>query len=86
MPRDCAAEVIAEPGAGEAVLGRALPALLTLIAADIAGAAEWQLQATAEYAIIAVPFPVLRHEEFLKPLTPATQPDIRQLHYHASGK
>ena len=54
--RDCAAEVIAEPGAGEAVLGRALPALLTLIAADVAGAAEWQLQATAEYAKVRAQF------------------------------
>lgn len=54
--RDCAAEVIAEPGTGEAVLARALPALLTLVAADIAGAAEWQLQATAEYAKQRVQF------------------------------
>lgn len=31
-------------------LGKAEPMLLTLIAADIAGAAEWQLQTTVEYA------------------------------------
>ena len=50
------AELIAAPGEGEAVLTRALPALLTLIAADIAGAAEWQLQATADYAKVRVQF------------------------------
>ena len=54
--QDCEAEVIAEPGAGDAVLARALPALLTLISADIAGAAEWQLQTTAEYAKVRVQF------------------------------
>lgn len=48
--QDAEAEVIAEPGTGEAVIAAALPALLTLLAADIAGAAEWQLQTTAEYA------------------------------------
>ena len=31
-------------------------ALLTLIAADIAGAAEWQLQTTAEYARVRTQF------------------------------
>ncbi|TNF86662.1 MAG: acyl-CoA dehydrogenase [Gammaproteobacteria bacterium] len=50
------AEVIAEPGEGEAVLARALPAILTLIAADMAGAAEWQLQTTAEYAKVRMQF------------------------------
>ena len=50
------AEVVAEPGQGEAVLARSLPALLTLISADMAGAAEWQLQATAEYAKVRVQF------------------------------
>lgn len=49
---DVEAEVIAAPGSGADVLARALPALLTLISADMAGAAEWQLQATAEYAKI----------------------------------
>jgi alkylation response protein AidB-like acyl-CoA dehydrogenase len=38
------------------VLARALPAILTLIAADMAGAAEWQLQATAEYAKVRTQF------------------------------
>jgi alkylation response protein AidB-like acyl-CoA dehydrogenase len=50
------AEVVAEPGQGEAVLARSLPALLTLISADMAGAAEWQLQTTAEYAKVRVQF------------------------------
>jgi len=54
--RDVEAEVIAEPGKGEAVMAAALPALLTLLAADIVGAAEWQLQATAEYAKTRVQF------------------------------
>ena len=35
---------------GVAALSQAMPAIWTLIAADIAGAAEWQLQATVEYA------------------------------------
>jgi alkylation response protein AidB-like acyl-CoA dehydrogenase len=50
------AEVIAPPGEGERVLERALPAILTLIAADMAGAAEWQLQTTAEYAKVRMQF------------------------------
>lgn len=50
------AELISEPGQGDAVIFRALPALLTLVAADIAGAAEWQLQATAEYAKVRTQF------------------------------
>lgn len=54
--RDAEAEVIAAPGRGEAVMAEALPALLTLLAADIAGAAEWQLQTTAEYAKTRVQF------------------------------
>ncbi len=43
-------DVVAAPGAAEAALGTALPAILTLLAADICGAGEWQLQTTAEYA------------------------------------
>ncbi|MGD8417828.1 MAG: acyl-CoA dehydrogenase family protein [Pseudomonadales bacterium] len=50
------AEVVAPPGEGAAVLARALPAVWTLIAADMAGAAEWQLQTTAEYAKVRVQF------------------------------
>ncbi len=41
---------------------------------------------TADYAIITVPFPVLRHVEVLKPFTRAKQRAIRQLHYDASAK
>ena len=44
------AEPLVQGNDGVAVLTRALPALLTLVAADIVGAAEWQLQETAEYA------------------------------------
>lgn len=43
-------QIIAEPGEGAAVLRRATPALLTIVAADLCGAGEWQLQMTAEYA------------------------------------
>jgi monoamine oxidase len=41
---------------------------------------------TSDYAIIAVPFPVLRHAEVLKPFTRSKQRAIRQLHYDASAK
>jgi alkylation response protein AidB-like acyl-CoA dehydrogenase len=51
-----AAAVAASPGAGEAALRRSLPALLTLVAADLCGAAEWQLQATAAYARVRTQF------------------------------
>ena len=50
------AQVIAAPGEGERVLDAALPAILTLLAADIAGAAEWQVQATADYAKVRTQF------------------------------
>ena len=49
-----AAECIAEDGVD--VLTKATPAILTLIAADIAGGCEWLLQATAEYASIRTQF------------------------------
>jgi len=39
-----------------------------------------------EYAIITVPFPVLRHVEVLKPFSRAKQRAIRQLYYDASAK
>ena len=41
---------------GESVLHKALPALLTLVSADIAGGCEWLLQTTAEYAKVRVQF------------------------------
>jgi alkylation response protein AidB-like acyl-CoA dehydrogenase len=37
-------------GDGLAALAQAMPAIWTLLAADITGAAEWQLQTTVEYA------------------------------------
>jgi monoamine oxidase len=43
-------------------------------------------QATADYAIITIPFPVLRHVDVLKPFARAKQRAIRQLHYDASTK
>jgi alkylation response protein AidB-like acyl-CoA dehydrogenase len=42
--------VAAEPGKGVAVLDAAMPAIITMVSADMCGAAEWQLQTTAEYA------------------------------------
>ncbi len=45
-----------------------------------------RFEAKADYAIITVPFPVLRHVEVLKPFTRAKQRAIRQLHYDASAK
>ncbi len=45
-----AAAVVAPPPAGLEALRRATPAMLTIVAADIGGAAEWQLQTTTEYA------------------------------------
>ncbi len=46
--------VAAEQAAG--VMRQSMPAILTMISADIAGAAEWQLQTTAEYAKIRTQF------------------------------
>ena len=54
--RSVAAEVIVAPGGASNVMERAIPALLTMVAADIAGAAEWQLQTTAEYAKLRIQF------------------------------
>ncbi|HEX6032736.1 MAG TPA: flavin monoamine oxidase family protein [Tepidiformaceae bacterium] len=39
-----------------------------------------------DYAILTVPFPVLRHVETLKPFSREKQRAIRQLHYDASAK
>jgi monoamine oxidase len=41
---------------------------------------------SGHYAILAVPFAVLRHVEFLKACSPGKQRAIRQLHYDASAK
>ncbi len=40
----------------------------------------------ADYAIVTLPFPVLRHIEILQPFSPGKQRAIRQLHYDASAK
>jgi len=47
---------VAPPGKGAGVLAQAAPALLTIVAADMCGAAEWQLQTTAEYARVRKQF------------------------------
>jgi alkylation response protein AidB-like acyl-CoA dehydrogenase len=49
-----AAECLSDDGA--ATLHKVMPAILTLVAADIAGGCEWLLQATAEYAKIRTQF------------------------------
>lgn len=41
---------------------------------------------TGDYAILTLPFSVLRHIEILKPFSHAKQRAIRQLHYDASAK
>ncbi|MFZ6020749.1 MAG: flavin monoamine oxidase family protein [Chloroflexota bacterium] len=41
---------------------------------------------TGDYAIITLPFPVLRHIEIIPAFSPAKQRAIRQLHYDASAK
>ena len=45
-----------------------------------------RFEARGDYAIITVPFPVLRHVEVMKPFSRAKQRAIRQLHYDASAK
>jgi len=50
------ADVATAPPGGADVLEQALPAMLTIVAADLCGAAEWQLQTTAEYARVRTQF------------------------------
>jgi alkylation response protein AidB-like acyl-CoA dehydrogenase len=50
------AGIIATPAAGAPAVAAAVPAILTIVAADICGAAEWQLQTTAEYARVRTQF------------------------------
>jgi len=45
-----ASAAVAPAAAGLEVIRRATPAMLTILAADMVGAAEWQLQTTTEYA------------------------------------
>jgi alkylation response protein AidB-like acyl-CoA dehydrogenase len=51
-----AAGVVAPAGKGVAALEAALPTILVIVAADLCGAAEWQLQTTADYARTRVQF------------------------------
>ncbi len=48
------------------------------------GAGRFQVK--GDYAILTVPFPVLRHVEVLQPFSRPKQRAIRQLHYDASAK
>ncbi len=49
-------KVAAEPGQGNLALVSAEPAILTMLSADMCGAAEWQLQTTTEYAKTRIQF------------------------------
>ena len=51
-----AAAIVAPAGEGAAVLTKSMPALLTIVAADMCGAGEWQLQTTVEYAKVRKQF------------------------------
>jgi len=51
-----AAAVAAPCGEGANALDRAMPGILTVLAADMTGAAEWQLQTTVEYAKVRKQF------------------------------
>lgn len=51
-----AAAAVAPPGSGDRALDAAGPAILTMVSADMCGAAEWQLQTTVEYAKQRVQF------------------------------
>lgn len=48
--------ILAQPGKGGEALDAATPAILTMVAADMCGAGEWQLQTTTEYAKQRVQF------------------------------
>jgi monoamine oxidase len=45
-----------------------------------------RFQVSGNYAILTLPFPVLRHIEVLQPFSRSKQRAIRQLHYDASAK
>lgn len=55
-----AEQIIAQPGKGTEALDKAEPYVLTVVAADMCGAGEWQLQTTTEYAQV--------REQFGRPL------------------
>ena len=48
--------MVADPENGALVMETAMPAILTMVAADMCGAGEWQLQTTANYAKERVQF------------------------------
>lgn len=48
--------------------------------------AAGRMSATADYAIVTVPLPVLRHVEAIKPFSAGKQRAIRQVHYDAAAK
>lgn len=48
--------IIAAPADGDGALARAVPALLTIVSADLCGAGEWQLETTVEYAKVRTQF------------------------------
>ena len=50
------ANILAAPGKGDLVLDSAMPAILTMVSADMCGAAEWQLQTTTDYAKSRIQF------------------------------
>lgn len=53
---DAGAVELAAPGAGQAAIERAMPAILCIVSADMVGAGEWLLQTTTEYARTRVQF------------------------------
>ncbi|MFT4711738.1 MAG: alkylation response protein AidB-like acyl-CoA dehydrogenase [Candidatus Azotimanducaceae bacterium] len=54
--KNAAAIELAAPGTGDSSLAAALPAIQTIITADMVGAGEWLLQTTVEYASTRVQF------------------------------
>ncbi|MBI5032810.1 MAG: FAD-dependent oxidoreductase [Chloroflexi bacterium] len=58
------------------------PELVTIHYQTVAG----RRAITGDYAIVTLPFPVLRHIEALKPFSRGKQRAIRQLHYDSSSK
>jgi len=83
-----AADVVAAEGAGADALAKAMPAMLTIVAADLCGAGEWQLQTTVEYAKVRKQFerPIGFFQAIKHPLVNAmTQVDeARSLVYAAA--
>ncbi len=51
-----ASDIVAPAGQGGKAIAQALPAMLTIVAADLCGAGEWQLQTTVEYAKVRKQF------------------------------